>query len=574
MGIRQLQLFIRKYVPTGYLDVSLIDECEEFSRENETRPILLIDLHGLMRPLVKDQEEIFCGIRHNVVNEKADKFLKKMSKIADLIFFNDGPIFDSKLPEWMKRQNEQFVKSQIMITKKIDKKIPLKRIIAGESELMSPTSHLKIIEILAQKYGMLKTAMNRECGAEMSQFASQNQRVLGILADDSDFLVYPGNWKYFSLRDLNQTTLITKEYNRKALREFLSLNDQELVLLSTLNGNDVISFEKDTFCFHKSLIQQRNNPKIRFPAIANYIRSHRLFGNDNVAVEVAYAIYRHRSEYTSNKNKFVKKVQDSIDFYDIDFEIPEIKDDTQYFCSENSLIFALSILKLMPFTFTLNYFDQERPANYFESVNSMFSKQLGIILNDKSVEQYKIYSKLSYNDPEYSIIEVDKSTPNILIPPLIELLDRSEFPKHDRIRFKLLKWLISEENLHSVNLKSVPENILKDILVLVYMVNEGFIDVKEADIILLSIKHVRDGCVLKNLKAPEILHPRAFYASILFSKCHIYVARSLEVTGLKDFEKIHNFDGVLFHYLFLEHIDEDFDQAMLLGNLAEYRYYA
>lgn len=32
MGIRQLQTFIQKHVPNGYVDVSLHDECEQFSR--------------------------------------------------------------------------------------------------------------------------------------------------------------------------------------------------------------------------------------------------------------------------------------------------------------------------------------------------------------------------------------------------------------------------------------------------------------------------------------------------------------------------------------------------------------
>ena len=41
-----------------------------------------------MRPLVTDQYEIFCGIRHNIVYEKLEEFLKKLSQIAELIFFS------------------------------------------------------------------------------------------------------------------------------------------------------------------------------------------------------------------------------------------------------------------------------------------------------------------------------------------------------------------------------------------------------------------------------------------------------------------------------------------------------
>ena len=140
----------------------------------------------------------------------------------------------------------------------------------------------------------------------------------------------------------------------------------------------------------------------------------------------------------------------------------------------------------------------------------------------------------NHNDPEYSSLEVDPIMSKISQPPLIELLNRSQYPKHDKIRFDLLKWLINDEKLKDLNLESIPKNIFHDILVLIHMVNEQFIDVAEADIIFLSIKKVEDNNVPENLKKPEILHPRAFFVSYLFSFCHFYITRCLEVTGLKE----------------------------------------
>jgi len=214
----------------------------------------------------------------------------------------------------MKKQNAEYDKSQEMVSDRIDKRWPLKEIIktAGGEELISPTSHLKFTEALAQKYGILKTAMNRECNAEMTQFAHQNHRVIAILADDSDFLIYPGKWSYFSLRDLDQETLETKEYSRQALRNKLRLNDEGLVLLSTLNGNDVISYDKDTYRFHKSLVQKRGDSQQRFPAIAKFIKDRQLLLKDeNVATVIAKALFN------STNHKLVQKVKASINFYDI-----------------------------------------------------------------------------------------------------------------------------------------------------------------------------------------------------------------------------------------------------------------
>jgi hypothetical protein len=140
---------------------------------------------------------------------------------------------------------------------------------------------------------------------------------------------------------------------------------------------------------------------------------------------------------------------------------------------------------------------------------------------------------MSHNDPEYTMFKVDPIIPKFAVPPLIELFDRAQHPEHDVTRFNLLKWLISEEKLADIDLESIPKNILSDILALTFMVNEGFVDVLEADIIFLSIKQVEDKVVPENLKVPDVLHPRAFVISILFSKCHFYVTRSLENSGLK-----------------------------------------
>ena len=188
---------------------------------------------------------------------------------------------------------------------------PLDHFSKHDADLPTTISHLEIAFDLAEKYGTLKTAMDRECDAEMAQFACRNSRVLAILSDDTDFLIFSGNWKYFSLQELDHETLKTKEYSRKALRYYLNLNDQELVLLSTLNGNDVIRFD-DISYFHKSLrIRNHFDPALRFPALARYIKYHQLCQIPYFEPIVAVSVFKN---CTSEQ---FKKVRDSLAFYDI-----------------------------------------------------------------------------------------------------------------------------------------------------------------------------------------------------------------------------------------------------------------
>jgi len=210
----------------------------------------------------------------------------------------------------MQRQNQRCEASKKLLDK-IYLNTPLDHFSKHDADLPTTISHLEIVEELARKYGTLKTAMDRECDAEMAQFACRNSRVLAILSDDTDFLIFSGNWKYFSLHELDHETLKTKEYSRTALRDYLNLNDQELVLLSTLNGNDVISFD-DISDFHKSLrIKNRFDPSARFQALAKYIRNKQLSTSENLETTVARTIFK---KFTP---KDVEKVRDSLAFYDI-----------------------------------------------------------------------------------------------------------------------------------------------------------------------------------------------------------------------------------------------------------------
>lgn len=196
--------------------------------------------------------------------------------------------------------------------------------------------------------------------------------------------------------------------------------------------------------------------------------------------------------------------------------------------------YTYSVLKYAPKTFTVQFFDLRECSNYFNIVSIIFRKQIGIVLRFEPLKRYEVRGKMSHNDTFRSIF-VNPIIPKIPQPPLMELLNRTQYPQHDKIRFDLLKWIISENRLKNVDLLAIPKNIFSDILVLVFMVCEfGFISPFEADIILLTVKHVEIDTVPENITAPDFLHPRAFFISFLFSKTYTILSRSLEVTGLKN----------------------------------------
>jgi hypothetical protein len=136
------------------------------------------------------------------------------------------------------------------------------------------TTQTEMMEQLARKYGQLIVTMSlKECDTEIARYAFNNPKVLAIVADDSDFLIYPGHWRYFSLRNIDYDNFETYEYSRTALRSFLNLTDKELAILSALNGNDIIKYDKVRDNFHVKMDSFKHKfADFRFPNLADCAR--------------------------------------------------------------------------------------------------------------------------------------------------------------------------------------------------------------------------------------------------------------------------------------------------------------
>lgn len=168
---------------------------------------------------------------------------------------------------------------------------------------------------------------------------------------------------------------------------------------------------------------------------------------------------------------------------------------------------------------------------------TLFRKQIGILLQHKRSKPGGIHQETcakrshsesferSYESPIY---------PEILVPSLIELLDRENHAEHDSLRFKLLKWSINEDDRRDRGLEKIPKKYFLDVLTLMFLRRKGFISVVEADLILFTVKNVELGLIPDIIKPPDVVNERAFRISFLYTKTAVSIERSLEITGLKD----------------------------------------
>lgn len=232
----------------------------------------------------------------------------------------------------------------------------------------------------------------------------------------------------------------------------------------------------------------------------------------------------------------INLVEESFEMYNPVFDVHEITENIHRLCYQNNYMFTYAILMNTPITSTVAYFDMKICPNIFDVKTELFQKQIGIILSNMPERydmDYEIITKKTHNEDYRShLVRPEKSED---LPPLIELLDRSNYLEHDDIRFKLLKMMLGIPRLKNYDFKTFPTNYLQDILTLVILRHHKLIEQYEADLILLTIKHVETNTIPEDVEVPAVLNEKAFRTSFLFSKFHMYLNRSFQVTGLWDF---------------------------------------
>ncbi|CRK88212.1 CLUMA_CG001993, isoform A [Clunio marinus] len=526
MGIFELQTFININAKDCIKYVSIMEEIDKFEKlKNGLRPILVFDVMPLVNLITKDNAlDVLCGGRHQMHQKFFDDLFYRLSRKSELIFFLDGSVKESKIPTWSKRQNQKY-EDHLDIINYVDQGVPLHVIESKHRSKLYVNILLNVIEASCRKYGQLYYAVHEECDQELARFAFKSNRVLAVLSNDSDFLIFPGSWRYFSLRDLNPRTLTTREFDRKAFRKALQLRQFQMPIFASLAGNDFVPLY-DLQPLHKILFSNRKN---KFPEISKYVRKN--FKTLQSRSDVVKILKKLLSNNITNET-FIK-IFHSLESYNI---IDEVENDNSHdhFLYDHNL-FTYNILNDVSLVFSLVFYDlrQSHSPSYYNLSVPMFQRQAGILLQHHSSLSNSfltIYTKKNHHS-KYKKYLVEPTFPPFIVPSLRELY--SDNIEVDDIRFDLLKWSIYWKRLEDFNFKLIPRQFLTDVLTIGFMIQERLITSMEADIFLWTIINVEWGSIPRNLKPPEKLHPKAFRLAFAYVKLFANIDRSIEICGLK-----------------------------------------
>lgn len=468
--------------------------------------------------------------------ETLDRLFDRLSIIAELVFFLDGPVVGTKFETWASRQNRKY-HTHSKVLDMVYQELPLSTI-AATSSIYSNIS-LNVIEESCKKFGKFYYSVTSECDQEVAKFCYGNQRVLAVFSIDTDYLIFPGHWRLFSTKCLNFDKLTTKEFNRRLLRDDLGLTNFQMTVFATIAGNDIVRYQELTQ-FHSRF---SHNPGVKLPALANLVRAitknsrNRRKLLENLSINIC-----------GDSNKIsMDTLNASINSYNVLSEesSPSCEDSQWSFLLYQHHLFTYSIINRLPINFSLVFFDlrwHDMPS-YIDLCGPMFQRQAGIVhlLASLPSSELTIYSKTSHQQ-QYQKTNVRPTFPPFEVPSLLELY--SDDKSFDDLRINLLKWCVSWIKFKDSNLLAIPPNHMTSILTLKFMIFECVIQKREAEIFLWTIKNADNGTIPVGLKPPKVLNARAFRLAFLFVRLYPNIDRCIEVCGLKNRYSVSSYQSI------------------------------
>lgn len=258
---------------------------------------------------------------------------------ADLVFFSDLNLQESKMDEWLNRADQDYER-QIELFDQIARHalsfVVNKR---HQSCAILISWATDILVEMARKHGVVHYATANECDRELAKYA-RDHNAMAVFTDDSDFLIYEGNFRFWLTADIDLNLLLTTEYSRTALFKHFGLEGEKLALLATLMGNDFTksTYKDELWEFHKSLGQT----SLKAYHIRDFIRSlnvgPRHLTSSDIS-EILPRVFPHLTDTDILCDVFMKSIQS----YNLDFTIEPVDDPFTKLLMHYRLLYLYSI---------------------------------------------------------------------------------------------------------------------------------------------------------------------------------------------------------------------------------------
>nr|CAD7444229.1 unnamed protein product [Timema bartmani] len=266
MGVTHLQWFLKKN-PECCWAVDIKQLAEGYRSETGKEPIILVDGTNCFYNLYDfSRGDWLLGGQLLPFRKTLEHFVSCFKDIGvELIFYFDSYITPQKIDAWKDRQKTRVKEQKDIFSSLREGVLPKDRLMPP---LLGACGRFLLKYVLRCKV-MLSLG---ECDEEMARYA-RDKDVFAILSQDTDFVIHEGARYYLAMRSLDLKTMTTLTYSRLGLAKTLSLKPEQLPLLATLMGNDIIPYDlvqpfHDIICLGRSF-----DISNRVKKLANFVKS-------------------------------------------------------------------------------------------------------------------------------------------------------------------------------------------------------------------------------------------------------------------------------------------------------------
>lgn len=153
------------------------------------------------------QVENLFGGRHWLCTEFLNEvFTQLKASGAELVFFFDGSPQTDKIPTWISRQYDSYQRCARILDMLRDGNLSLKNVLeSGDvKKILQYYKNLYgVVKASCKKFGRVYVSEKNESDQDIASFIQSHIEVIGLFANDSDFMIFPGKFRYFSTYDMS-----------------------------------------------------------------------------------------------------------------------------------------------------------------------------------------------------------------------------------------------------------------------------------------------------------------------------------------------------------------------------------
>uniref|UniRef100_A0A336M9U2 CSON012650 protein n=1 Tax=Culicoides sonorensis TaxID=179676 RepID=A0A336M9U2_CULSO len=571
MGVHGLERYIFVEAPEGVKkEISIKEEIEYYFTKHGKLPLIVIDLQYFMSGItINSKKEQLCGGRIQNYIRNIESFFHQLKTMnVEMVFFSNCYTKDEDFESWCMTAEKRY-QAQLSVLDMVYEGKPLTEIsnYCVTTKLNIPLQKMvsgAIWEIACRNGRVLKAYEFRRSIASYAQ----EHHAMAVLGNNSDYLIFPGDWRYWSSSKLNFREMVTLEFDKVFLRKQLRLTDSQMPLFATIAGSNFVDLKS-----LETLHNHVGKDKPFMEGVANMISksSSSVLDSDDVDCIISIA--------------FDSKIDRNVVYKSLDyFQVPPFFKETNFNSDKlidrlyhaDDLFFYQVLTEKYLYT-SLQFVDFRKGdiPSYPELILTLRRKCIGILFKNKgNPDLLQTFIVKMGHDEEFTKLEMEPIYPDYPVPSLKDLLLPTvsiHAPRNFTTdRHNLLKFLISEK-ISQKEINSIHKRFLSTALTIFYMYEHRCLTLDEADIFTLSTYSVALDLVPAKIVPPETLNPRAFRLTFMFLRLFEHIKRCFLVAGLPYLIDKVQFDGYHLHNTYNQFIDEsDKQKKKMMEKIPKY----